>query len=550
MARSGLLILTSPFSKLKKRIPHVLAAAKNLVQDTLYIHLQPQVPQNIHDPSISSATKGFSLQAVPVTHEAVHLVQDFYRINSQAFQHMDLRVLQGHFTNGKLNFSSYRLSQDYDIVLHDFSQQQHENTSDLLRDINRCFCLHHTAKTVNIRRLPLLSMEEKEDAVMEERHVNGISLVNSLVNVKHHVTLGGTFDRLHIGHKLLLSQACFLAADSLTIGISDEPLIARKKLCELIEPIDKRIENVKTFLTDVRPNLPLDIVPLLDIYGPTISDHKLDCLVVSQETQGGGNKINIEREKKGMNPMDIHVVELLEDANHLVGEEEKISSSNERKRLLGTLLHKPQISNSCIPSRPYRIGLTGGIASGKSSVCKRLQQLGAAVIDCDKLGHVAYLKGTAVFQELVETFGESIVGDDGEINRAALGKIVFGDNNMRQKLNEIVWPAIAQLAETEIKKCTQEGKQIVVLEAAVLLEAKWHSMVHEVWVSIVPKNEAVKRIMERNKLSEAEAEARILSQMSNSDRVAASNVILSTLWEYEETQRQVEKAWSLLQKRI
>ena len=71
-----------------------------------------------------------------------------------------------------------------------------------------------------------------------------------------------------------------------------------KTLCELIEPLDKRIENVREFLTDIKPDIFLDIVPLLDIYGPTITDPKLDCLVVSLETKSGGNKINIEREKK------------------------------------------------------------------------------------------------------------------------------------------------------------------------------------------------------------------------------------------------------------
>lgn len=546
MAKTGLLILTSPFSKLKRRIPHVLAAAKTFVRDTLYVHLQPQTSTNIPDPSVSTASQRFSLQPVPLTYEAVHLLQDFYETSSQTLPHLDLRVLQGHFTNGKLKFCNYRFSRNYDIILHDFPQCNNENNCDLMQDISNYFHSHGTVKNVNFERLSLSTMDEKR----EDRNQGETDATNSQVDVKHHVALGGTFDRLHIGHKMLLSQACFLATDSLTIGISDTPLTARKRLCELIEPLGKRMENVREFLTDVKPGLLLDIFPLLDVYGPTITNPKLDCLVVSQETKNGGNKINIEREKKGMKPMTIHVVDLLEDLNPSINEESKVSSVNQRMRLLGTLLQQPQLSNLQIPSRPYRIGLTGGIASGKSSICNRLQKLGAATINCDKIGHQAYLKGTPVFQELVNTFGKSIVDIDGEINRSALGKIVFTDDNMRKKLNEIVWPAIAKLVELEIQKFAEEGKEIVVLEAAVLLEAKWNSMVHEVWVSIIPKTEAVKRIIERNKLSEVDAEARISSQMSNSERVSAAHVVLCTLWQYEETQRQVEKAWSLLQKRI
>ena len=226
MAKSGLLILTSPFSKLKRRVPHVLAAAKNLVQDTLYIYLQPQNSKNVPDPSASSATQHFSLQAVPLTYEAVHLVQDFYQVNSQAFQHMDLRVLQGHFTNEKLKFCTYRLSQGYDIILHDFPHHNSENSYDLIRDISQCFHSYGAVKNVNIERLSLIPMEETLEPEMKERNHNEDGASQNQVDVKDHVALGGTFDRLHIGHKILFSHACFLTKDSLTIGISDTPLIA------------------------------------------------------------------------------------------------------------------------------------------------------------------------------------------------------------------------------------------------------------------------------------------------------------------------------------
>lgn len=166
------------------------------------------------------------------------------------------------------------------------------------------------------------------------------------------------------------------------------------------------------------------------------------------------------------------------------------------------------------------------------------------------LGHKAYVKGTPGFEKVVEAFGEEIIVEDGEINRKTLGAKVFADKSKLQMLNAIVWPEIAALAQKEIQKYSDAGEKVVILEAAILLEAGWESMVHEVWVTIIPPTEAVKRMVERNNLSEEQASQRLESQMSNIDRVQRSNVILSSLWEPEYTQSQVEKAWSLLQKRI
>ena len=98
------------------------------------------------------------------------------------------------------------------------------------------------------------------------------------------------------------------------------------------------------------------------------------------------------------------------------------------------------------------IGLTGGIASGKSTAARKLGEYGAHVIDADKLGHRAYLKDTSAFHQVVATFGEDVVGDDGEIDRGALGAKVFGEGNRLDELTAIVWPAIRQMAEDEINQ--------------------------------------------------------------------------------------------------
>ena len=112
------------------------------------------------------------------------------------------------------------------------------------------------------------------------------------------VALGGTFDRIHGGHNLLLTYSANVCYKKIIVGVGDGPLLANKALAELIEPISDRIKNVCDFLTDVKPTLQLDVVAITDIFGPTGWDPDIDCLVVSQETAKGGDIINNERKKK------------------------------------------------------------------------------------------------------------------------------------------------------------------------------------------------------------------------------------------------------------
>eukprot|EP00057_Strongylocentrotus_purpuratus_P009252 XP_011663726.1 PREDICTED: bifunctional coenzyme A synthase [Strongylocentrotus purpuratus] len=145
---------------------------------------------------------------------------------------------------------------------------------------------------------------------------------------------------------------------------------------------------------------------------------------------------------------------------------------------------------------------------------------------------------------------QHVLGEDERINRAVLGPKVFSNPARLQALNKIVWPSIQRLAQSQIDEYTTQGKTICILDAAVLLEANWDQFTHEVWTCIIPKKEAVQRIMERDGLVEERALQRIESQMTNEERVARSNVVLCTKWEPEITQKQVEKAWSGLQGRL
>lgn len=219
----------------------------------------------------------------------------------------------------------------------------------------------------------------------------------------------------------------------------------------------------------------------------------------------------------------------------------------------GTLLRGPTPKRS-IPDRPYLIGLTGGIASGKSNIAAELRRLGAGVVDCDKVAHRAYAPGSQCFQQIVDKFGPladggNIVRDDGLIDRQKLGAIVFGNPALRKELEGIVWPATRTLTDAEIDKLKQD-KRVIVVEAALLLEANWQERLHEVWVTIIPEAEAIERLKVRNNLSEEEAKKRIASQMSNSDRVQQANVVFCSLWDYEFTRQQVEKAWTMLNERL
>ncbi|MBI4571114.1 MAG: dephospho-CoA kinase [Chloroflexi bacterium] len=193
------------------------------------------------------------------------------------------------------------------------------------------------------------------------------------------------------------------------------------------------------------------------------------------------------------------------------------------------------------------IGLTGGIASGKSLVSRQLAEHGAEIIDADTLGHEAYRKGTGTHRAVVEAFGPDVAGADGEIDRKALGAKVFGNPEARRRLEAIVWPAIRRLAEERLADLRANGAAIAVLEAAVLIEADWVPLVDEVWLVAVSPETARWRLMERNGLSPEQAEARLRAQLPNEKRRPYAQVVIENDGTVEELRRAVDEAWSKLQ---
>lgn len=196
------------------------------------------------------------------------------------------------------------------------------------------------------------------------------------------------------------------------------------------------------------------------------------------------------------------------------------------------------------------IGLTGGIASGKSTAAEYLTAWGAVVIDADKLGHRAYSPDSPFFEHVVNEFGHDIVADDGSINRMILGGKVFGDPEQMKRLTDILWPEIRRLAKEEIAECKQRGVDVIVLEAAVLVEAEWTDLVDEVWVLSVKPPIARDRIMKRNGLSEEAAQSRIDSQITNKEREAHADVKIGNSGELDAFEKRTRAQWNKLQKRI
>ena len=190
------------------------------------------------------------------------------------------------------------------------------------------------------------------------------------------------------------------------------------------------------------------------------------------------------------------------------------------------------------------IDLTGGILSGKSTVAQMLSELGAAIIDADKIGHEAYRPHTEVWQEVVSAFGTRILGENDEINSAKLAQIVFNDPEALKRLNEIMHPRMHRTVKERIDQLKKQGVDIIILEAAVLLEANWTDLVDEVWVTAAPEAVVIQRLQGRGGLTDAQLVSCIHSQMSVKERLKRADQVINTDCSLAETKSRVEELWS------
>lgn len=189
------------------------------------------------------------------------------------------------------------------------------------------------------------------------------------------------------------------------------------------------------------------------------------------------------------------------------------------------------------------IGLTGGIGSGKSTVARLLKELGAVVMDADKIGHELLEPGGQAYQEVADAFGRQVVEPDGRINRRKLAEVVFDSPSDLAYLNRIMHPLIGDVVRSRMEQYQGQGVEVVVIEAPLLIEARWTSMVDEVWVTVAPEGVVLERLEQGMGLSREEAEARIRSQLPQTERVKHATAVIDTDCSLDELEGRVAEQW-------
>lgn len=188
------------------------------------------------------------------------------------------------------------------------------------------------------------------------------------------------------------------------------------------------------------------------------------------------------------------------------------------------------------------IGLTGGIGSGKSTIARRLKQLGARVIDADVVSREVVEPGQPALAAIVATFGAHVLNADGTLNRAKLGDIVFTDKEARDKLNNIVHPAVR---ERSLKLFAEaKNHEVVVYDVPLLVESENSYSFEHIIVASAPEEIRVERLMEHRGMTESEARARIESQASEESRLSLADTVIDTSGSLEDTYSQVARFWT------
>ena len=189
------------------------------------------------------------------------------------------------------------------------------------------------------------------------------------------------------------------------------------------------------------------------------------------------------------------------------------------------------------------IGLTGSIGTGKSEAARQLEALGASIISADQVGHEAYTPNTEAWRNVVSAFGNGILQEDGEIDRSKLGTIVFSDPGQLEKLNQIMHPRMAQMVSDKIEIFRAQGVGVVVVEAALLFEAGWDSLVEEVWTTDSTEQAVIERLKVRNGMSEEEARKRISSQMGRTERLERSDYVIENSGDMAALGSAIKELW-------
>ena len=189
------------------------------------------------------------------------------------------------------------------------------------------------------------------------------------------------------------------------------------------------------------------------------------------------------------------------------------------------------------------IGLTGGIGTGKSEVSHILRDLGAVVIESDKVAHQSYEPGTKAHGLIVNQFGEGVLDGSGFIDRKTLGEIVFSDPARRLELEKIVWPATRELTLALLKKETERGTEVVVVEVPKLFESVWDKVADIVWTVEAPPSVVSQRVERRSGMSKSDTRSRVAAQLTRQDRVDRADIAIENDATLEDLRNQISKLW-------
>jgi dephospho-CoA kinase len=194
--------------------------------------------------------------------------------------------------------------------------------------------------------------------------------------------------------------------------------------------------------------------------------------------------------------------------------------------------------------KPLTIGLTGGIGSGKSTAAKILAELGAPVIDADKVGHAIYAPGGPAYQNLIDAFGEAILAPDRTVDRRKLGPIVFADPVALKRLNSIVHPKMFVRMGEMVAEMRRGGEaRPIVIEAAILIEANWQPLFDEIWLVVAPRGHVIERLERDRGMKPGQIEARIRAQLSDDERRKHATMVIANDGTLDELHATMTRLW-------
>lgn len=185
------------------------------------------------------------------------------------------------------------------------------------------------------------------------------------------------------------------------------------------------------------------------------------------------------------------------------------------------------------------VGLTGGIASGKSTVAAILKRWGYQVLSADALAHQAIEKGTPGYESVIKRFGKDVLSANGEINRQALGELIFTNRSSREWLEQLIHPIVIAAIRAEIALGAQQGLKFLIVEVPLLFEAGLCDLFDLIWVVSIDPEEQVRRVCQRDRLTEDQAKLRLASQMRAQERESRADTIIYNNLGQKELEAQV-----------